>query len=377
MATTPRSNGTFRNMRTCIANVTLTLALLLAWQISQRELWLTSTLTPSAEEVADKKPVANAQSETTNPRRDKHISPLETPRNLSIVFVGDSLMRYQYLSLAYFLRHGRWWDSPANAPNNLMNAHSFHHPAHPSEDWNEFLLQSNRMLYPLEACDCERSVNSSDIVLERRYFFDETNNNKLVYINLNGNETHGSWGFYGRFLPQDVFRDFDKMVKMPVAFDTDRHRRFAWEYSTWGDVIREHVGNLGLRSSTTILLNAGHHRNSFGGNSTNARKSRVDVVKSLKAINMQGTWKTTTFARSELQNSTSPPRVRPTDRRMCKLIGQCFNLSWTAKVKPELYFDELHLLEPVYRSLNEELLEKVGALDSSYTPIDRSTLLRA
>jgi hypothetical protein len=68
------------------------------------------------------------------------------PRNLRLAFLGDSVTRYQYLSLAYFLRWGRWFD-PDTIKNHLVDAHSFRHPYHPDQDWNEFFLQSNRLLY--------------------------------------------------------------------------------------------------------------------------------------------------------------------------------------------------------------------------------------
>lgn len=124
------------------------------------------------------------------------------PRNLRIVFVGDSITRYQYLSLAYFLRFGRWFD-PSVFPNNLVNAHSFHHDYHPDEDWNEFFMQSNRMLQPMELCDCVRKDNT--VAIERRYFYDTERNNQLVYINISGKSTLGYEGLYGRANPRTVF----------------------------------------------------------------------------------------------------------------------------------------------------------------------------
>lgn len=185
------------------------------------------------------------------------------PRNLRLVFIGDSLMRYQYISLAYFLKHGMWLDYNFQARdaeaknlvqnNNLMNSHSFHHPLHPDQDWNEFFWQSTRALYPFEACDCYRHVDShrntdrsngfavdalvtSNIILERRYFHEPSRNNTIVYINLNGNEstavttvdtgaaTGGIRGrgeaevasfdhhYYGHWNPANIFSRFDRYV---------------------------------------------------------------------------------------------------------------------------------------------------------------------
>ncbi len=311
------------------------------------------------------------------------------PRNLRLVFMGDSITRYQYLSLAYYLRHGRWWESPYDVPNNLFNAHSFRHPAHPSEDWNEFFLQSNRMLYPMEACDCVRSMDG-ETVCERRYFYDRERNNTLVYINLNGNETHGSWGYYGNFPAEDIFSNFEHMVEMPVGFrlqseltksvtDT-KQSRFAWEYATWGDVLRYHVGNLGLGKDAAVVLNAGLHPHNFGGNDTESSALRADLVDALQASRMIGIWKTTSYTLHEIRKShhdSAVPSPSDSDRTMCDLIGRCLNMTWTIQLRTELYFDHLHFFEPVYRVLNEDLLGILGANKEKYQTFDRSSLLRS
>ena len=103
----------------------------------------------------------------------------QRPTGLRLAFVGDSVTRYQFLSLAFFLRWGRWFD-PQVYPNHLVDAHSFHHPQHPDNDWNEFFLQSNRLLAPNEACDCQRSRDSRHWAVERRYFYDPSRNNTLT-----------------------------------------------------------------------------------------------------------------------------------------------------------------------------------------------------
>lgn len=41
------------------------------------------------------------------------------PRNLRIAFIGDSLTRYMYLSLVYFLRWGRW-ESNEDSPTMVQ-----------------------------------------------------------------------------------------------------------------------------------------------------------------------------------------------------------------------------------------------------------------
>jgi hypothetical protein len=341
---------------------------------------------------------------------------LPIPKNLRLVFLGDSLTRYQYLSLAYFLRHGRWFD-PDITINNLMNSHSFHHPLHPDDDWNEFFLQSNRMLFPMEVCDCLRSRNE-EILVERRYFYDEINNNMMVYINMNGNKTPADRGYYGRLNPDDIFGPrFSNLVGLPfgmnmtAADSSHTVNSIEWEFLTWADVIRHHIGHLDLQygpssSSTSphsnprVILNAGIHPHDFD----NAQTVR-EVYNALKDVNMPGYWKTTTFSKQytvefqkELANfdlhsddalpryndtvdspltavTSRGPGVRPADVAMCETLDGCLNLGWTARLRPDLFIDNLHFAEPVYRILNEEMLQEFGQLPSSYVKLDRTVVL--
>lgn len=349
--------------------------------------------------------------------------PPEPLNNLRLILLGDSVTRYQYLSLAYFLRHGQWFD-PDVTINNLVNSHSFHNALHPDEDWNEFFLQSNRMLYPMEVCDCLRSRNG-EILLERRYFYDSNNNNMVVYINMNGNETHPGRGYYGRLNPREIYgNNFHNLVGLPfgVMMDTTDVSNdvgaIRWEYSTWGEVIRNHIGSLDLTFNMTtvgdelqpanahVILNAGLHPHDF-----RSMAEAQELLDSLDLVGLPGTWKTTTYAkdyivkhqenllnfeRSETQEAMSntvvvsghnssmdhvsipnslSPHVRKTDTSMCQALGRCFNLSWMALLRPSLYFDNLHYSEPVYRICNEDFLDQLGQLPTGYAKLDRSTVL--
>jgi hypothetical protein len=74
------------------------------------------------------------------------------PTNVNIVIIGDSLSRYGYLSLVYFLRWGRWFE-PTLEKSNLMDERSFKSLFH-DDAFGEFYFQSSRLLQPYELCDC-------------------------------------------------------------------------------------------------------------------------------------------------------------------------------------------------------------------------------
>jgi hypothetical protein len=64
------------------------------------------------------------------------------------------------------------------------------------------------------------------------------------------------------------------------------------------------------------------------------------------------------------------------DHIMCQELGGCLNVSWTQGLKEELYWDELHNNEPVYRAMNEQLLLDIGFLPNGYVMFNRSLLMK-
>merc|ERR1719203_1461965 len=76
--------------------------------------------------------------------------------DLSIVFVGDSLSRYQYLSLVNYLHSGatKWLDT-GDPKENPVVEHSF-------DGWADFHRLTNEQLQPYETCDCYRDEGNSN-----------------------------------------------------------------------------------------------------------------------------------------------------------------------------------------------------------------------
>mmetsp|Transcript_26285 Transcript_26285/g.72573 ORF Transcript_26285/g.72573 Transcript_26285/m.72573 type:complete len:427 (-) Transcript_26285:359-1639(-) len=304
------------------------------------------------------------------------------PSGVHLVFIGDSITRYQYLSLSYFLRYGRWFD-PTTLPNNLVNAHSFHHEYYPEEDWNEFFMQSNRMLQPYELCDCVRKYDNT-IAIERRYFYDNERDNKLVYINISGKSTAGHVGLYGRVNPETVFSTTpfrSGLLHEPVnqsgsykpgyeSSDHDKENQKEWEFVTWADMIEYHVGSLNLSASAAAIMNTGLHPSPF-----HDTLRALALKDSLEIVGIKGVWKTTSFTKEEIERGTAIKR--DLDQTMCRTLPECFDMSWTFHLKPSLYYDQLHFGEPVYRMLNEDLLKQLHMLPAGYgNPLPRSLVTR-
>ena len=102
----------------------------------------------------------------TYAQEEKHGNNDPRPRNLRLAMVGDSLTRFQYLSLAAFLKHGTWVKS-TDRPS-VVDKLSY------GRSWNGFYQYANSFLAPYEQCDCFRTNNAA---LENRYFADPERNN--------------------------------------------------------------------------------------------------------------------------------------------------------------------------------------------------------
>ena len=92
-----------------------------------------------------------------------------------LLMIGDSLTRYQYLNLAYFLETGDWLAS-SDLPNE--NEKRF-------TSWNHFYQVTNERMGGHEICDCFRSDGWDPI--EHRYFDD--GDTRVAYRQIFGRDT--------------------------------------------------------------------------------------------------------------------------------------------------------------------------------------------
>jgi hypothetical protein len=278
--------------------------------------------------------VLSLQSQQQQP--DKDDAPL---RDISIVLMGDSITRYQYLSLVYFLRWGAWFD-PRKMHPHLVKERSFETPLHP-EQWMEFYLQSNRMVAPYESCDCFRPVGNImrqlDRVCENRYFYDRERNNSVVYIQAFG---HASTQ-HGRLNASTALLTADHGT---LTFNLTP---YIWNYNTWHDTVRFHIAELKPKPQF-VVMNAGAWQNHFLAHN----ESRAELADALQSTGMKGIWKTTTSQQRGGQAGDSIVA----DSLMCEQLGACLNLSWTSQLSKDMWWDNLHFYEPTYRQMNEQML---------------------
>jgi hypothetical protein len=304
--------------------------------------------------------------------------PRTTLRDIHIVMIGDSLMRYQYLSLAYRLRYGVWFDT-FQRYYNLVNERTFQNPFH-KHTWGEFLFQTNRILQPNEVCDCWRQPNTPKgqiHVIENRYYYDPVFNNSVVYL-----RAMGHWHpMEGRLAPAQV-RKQTRDWQMRAMND---YLNLTWQYKDWSNAIRHYVRHL-RPQPRHIIMNAGFWRHKFGwvhlkksAPSPNDHESKEHWILSKDTESMlqliektpqyHYAWKTTTYLKD--QSATSLEN----DILMCDRISTCFNMSFTRGVRQNLYWDNKHFYEPVYRVTNEVMLDQLGYLPKDYVRMNISEIL--
>lgn len=279
------------------------------------------------------------------------------PRGLRMAFMGDSVTRYQYVSLAFFLHTGHWYP-PKKIDPHIVNEHTY-------GTYQAFFEGSTTTLRPYERCDCYRPEGEMlefiDTVTENRYYWEPTRDNVLVYINAYGHVSHP----HGRYHPEDALKGIPDFQYVHDDYSRDQYK---WMTNDWGWIVRNHLGKLDP-PLTHIVFNAGIWPNNFGTNQT----AREDLLQALDETNITGIWKTTS-----VHVWGGPwPGANVTDDAMCPLFRDCINITWTGKVWGEYSYDGIHYMEPIYRIINEELLETVGhEFPTNYSKIDLSLYLQ-
>ncbi len=290
--------------------------------------------------------------------------------DIHMVMIGDSLMRYQYLSLVYRLRHGVWFDT-SKWYFNLVSETTFADPFH-RHTWGAFLFHTNRILHPNEVCDCHRRpVYKMEEIVENRYYYDPILNNSIVFLLAYGHE----FPVVGRLHPKKVRKIRSGSRSGWQGRALQKYGRLSWKYNDRHDVIRNHVQRL-IPQPRHIVLNAGAWKHSFGydrsasNHHRNLSQATFDLVRTMQDTpQYQYVWRTTTYRNNRTNDGLE------SDPIMCELVSICVNVSYTHHVRQDLYWDKIHFLEPVYRVQNEQMLDLLGYLPSDYERMNTSDIL--
>mmetsp|Transcript_128643 Transcript_128643/g.191703 ORF Transcript_128643/g.191703 Transcript_128643/m.191703 type:complete len:393 (-) Transcript_128643:70-1248(-) len=313
-------------------------------------------------------PVATAVSYTDDlkhPEWHRQVQP--RPTDVNLLIIGNATAHYNYLSLVYYLRWGRWFD-PGLEKSNLVNEESFDNPFH-EQLFGEFHYQTNVLLEPFELCDCHKSTKRAHLrssIYENRYYHDPTHNNTVTYIHAFGDEV----GVQGRLKPEDLYTDRwtwsnKENGLMNTGFDQPE-----WKYATWAELIKEYAAKINPKPKYAVM-EAGGFTNSFGPGGRLGEKMAHEIIEALEIEKIHSFWRTRSYDQT---HALTPDGVKDFDKYMCGVMRDCLDMSWTMNVRSDLYWERNFFHEPVHRVFNEELLEAMGKLPEGYEKYNRTLL---
>ena len=367
-----------RTLQTCLIG-TFSILFVLVGILIGMEISLSSTEDSRSGQVSDNSklssvevPKKEALLYTDGSSRDQDPQWRVRPKHLHLVLIGDSITHYQYLSLAYFLRTGRWFD-PSFRKSHLTNAFSYESIFH-DDLYGEFFFQTTRQLQPHEICDCvypriatsaAYRFNESQVVINR-YFHDPERNNTVRFFHAFGHQHV----LQGRLEPNNIpsledGREKDGLLDGKHTFE---QKNIVWNTTSWAVLVRDQIATL-IPKPQYMVLNAGKHSNDFGTDPEQVQQLHQSLQDA--GLVHQTFWRTTTYKNDGKPISHTTPK---TDKIMCEDLGGCLSTEWTQHVKKNWYWDQHHNYEPVYRVINEDLLDSIGFLPNGYVKFNRTLL---
>ena len=139
-----------------------------------------------------------------------------------------------------------------------------------------------------------------------------------------------------------------------------------WSHASWNEFITKYVGKIKPKPEFAVFQGG-----QFGYSFDPEVETSVDwLLFAQTQIGMKSFWKTAHYNRTHMLSE----KEQKLDTFMCKKLG-CLDISWTQNVADKLYWDSQHFFEPVYRVMNEEMLEKLGYLPEKYEGYNKYNLL--
>jgi hypothetical protein len=245
---------------------------------------------------------------------------VDSMRNQRILMVGDSLMRFQYLSLIHLIHTGQF----------------------PPEAGTGYLLNSTRMAYIRD--DAHRifgshefiDINRGHFFREQRHYHDKKRNISIAYYLY--------WG--------EKFTTYGTSLPNPKK-DWGARKSANWSYVG----ILPLLNNIKLHFHpfpTTLILNAGFHSHLYHEPEHRQAVAAAVVGKVPRVI-----WKTTSCKSFETgYNSTCD--ANPHDMAMCAMPGfECLNVGWSKYLRESDYWDFLHFNPYVYTEVNIQMIQQL------------------
>ncbi|KAL7507777.1 hypothetical protein ACHAXN_004905 [Cyclotella atomus] len=202
-------------------------------------------------------------------------------------------------------------------------------------DWNTFYNFTNSILEPFENCDCFMNEGKTNhaIVTENRYFLDTERNNTVTYL-----QKFGYRPFKTSWHISEIHNKHELVTHQENVSIID-----SWD---WVETVQNFVCNMTPRPSA-FIWNSGL----WDDSDLSQLDTQLQMTSSLRRCGIISVYKTTTVTKKRRLNTPDENRGR-----LCALAYLCLNVSWTGMVPSDLYWDNVHFVNPVYSMLNVNLL---------------------
>jgi hypothetical protein len=268
------------------------------------------------------------------------------PRGLHLVMMGDSVTRYQCISLMHYLHTGSWINDSFSEKNSLLWIKTF-----PS--YNHHYQYAAQYFGTALQCDCYRTFDPQIImsnVFDNWYWHDTCRNNSLSCI-----AQYGKYPLGGHWLPSQIS---DGTIHLQTNYSIHpMPLPPVWQYN-WSDTIRYHVAKLRPHPQY-VVINSGL----WGSHQLKNRFIFRTIQQALHDNHMIGIYKTTT----KLRHDTST-QLKAHDKIGCALMDHCLDVSWTGTLtNASDYMDDRHFPSHINTLFNLQLLQLLQGMGESST----------
>jgi hypothetical protein len=302
--------------------------------------------------------------------------------NTHLIFIGDSLTRYQYLSLAHFIERGSYPSRKmvkVEGEPNILREDDFY-AANPLGAWKDLFALSSKLLGGRELCDCWRGNETTksktkSTTLENRFYSLPSHNLRISYLTYLGKSEvqHGhtralkSQGA-GEVLSEEVYesnsyarnpydwqpQNVSTAVEDVLASDPERSTRRAvivWNSGIWGAFKGAKDAEYLKASLLSLKQSAGKHGLVFYKTTTVAQTSDFKRASGLREFDHVARAVVPALKHSGISIYDANKVTKPFE-------------SLERAIYMAIYWDGVHFQPYVYEELNNVLLHKLEGMSS-------------
>jgi hypothetical protein len=281
--------------------------------------------------------------------REPLYGPTERPAGIRLAMMGDSITRYQGVSLLHYLHSGYWLDEYIQP--NLCNEKTF------DNDWSTYYhYMTNFFNGPANfLCDCFRFQTVAHLAADNFYYRDPCRDNHVTFINkLGGFPIRGHW------FPHEIqFHERTDEHQLTGGYnETALNTTYTWAYASWVDFMREYLAKLDPRPEV-LVINAGM----WGPSGLEENGMLAGIRNVSDELGIVSIYKTTTKGKDDTEGT-----LESHDELGCRLLHHCILMNWTMKMHEDHFFDFIHFRSFSNTRFNEQLLELLAKIRPDWFP---------